>query len=108
MFERARIEIYIPDLPAAAYQDLLSSLEVEFTHAFGGSSVLRGLQGSYLSGTGDRVVDRVNLLYTDVSLALSTEFVLVAAYTSVLKRVAMSALSEEVVLVSAHQVYHAV
>lgn len=69
---------------------------------------MRGLQGSYLSGTGDRVVDRVNLLYSDVSLAISTEFVLVASYASVLKQVGMAALSEEAVLVSVHQVYHAV
>jgi hypothetical protein len=108
MLERVRVEVYIPDNSAAAYQKLLNSFEEEFTYAFGGSSILRGLQGSYLSRTGQLISDRVNLVYSDVPFALSTDFVLVASYAGVLKRVAMEALSEEAVLVSVEQVYHAV
>ena len=108
MLERTRVEVYIPALSATAYQNLLSTLELEFTHACGGSSVFRGLQGSYLSRTGERVGDSINVVYSDATLALSTDFVLVASYANVLKRVAMAALAEEAVLVSVYQVYHAV
>jgi len=35
LLERVRVEVYIPDLPAAAYRNLLLSFEEEFTHVFG-------------------------------------------------------------------------
>ncbi len=69
---------------------------------------MRGIEGSYLSETGDRIPDRINLIYSDASLALSTNFDTVAAYVRELKGAAMEALSEEVVLISVGQVYHAV
>ncbi len=108
LLERLRVEVYIPDLPAAEYQNLLNSFESEFTYAFGGSSVLRGLEGCYLSMSGDRIWDRINVIYCDSPLALSTNVASVAAYVSELKRAAMEALAEEAVLVSVHPVYHAV
>ena len=108
LLERVRVEVYIPDVPSSGYQNLLDSLQKEFTYAFGGSSVVRGLQGCYLSRAGDRILDRVNLIYSDAPLALSTNFAAVAAYMRELKQAATEALSEEVVLVSAEQVYHAV
>jgi len=107
LLERTRIEVYIPDLAAAEYQNLLRSLAEEFTYAFGGSTVLRGLEGSYLSHSGNRVFDRINLLYSDATLALSRDFLSVATYTSQLKRAAMDALAEELVLISVAPVYHA-
>jgi hypothetical protein len=107
LLERVRIEVYIPDLPSSEYQNLLRSLAEEFTYAFGGSSVLRGLEGSYLSVTGVRIPDRINLIYSDVPLALSTDYTSVAAYAGELKRAAMEVLPEEAVLVSVEQVYHA-
>jgi len=107
LLERVRIEVYIPDLPSSEYQSLLRSLVEEFTYAFGGSSVLRGLEGSYLSVAGELIPDSINVVYSDVPLALSTDYTSVAAYTGELKRVAMEVLSEEVVLVSVAQVYHA-
>ena len=108
LLERVRVEVYIPDLPSSEYQDLLRSLQEEFTYAFGGSSLLSGLEGSYLSERGDRVPDRVNLIYSDAPLALSTNSGTVATYVRKLKQAATDALSEEVVLVSVQQVYHAV
>ena len=63
--EKARIEVYLPDLPKPAYQNLFMALEQEFTYAFGGCTVVRGLNGSYLSRLGQRVQDRVNVIYTD-------------------------------------------
>jgi hypothetical protein len=108
LLERARVEVYLPDLPSSEYQNLLRSFEEEFTFAFGGCSIVRGLQGSYLSMAGELIPDRINLLYSDAPLALSTNFDGLAAYVGELKRAAMEALSEEAVLISVEQVYHAV
>jgi hypothetical protein len=69
---------------------------------------VRGLDGNYLSHTGVKTPDRVNLIYTDLPLALSTNFESVARYTDELKQVATEALSEEAVLVAVTQIYHAV
>lgn len=108
LLERLRVEVYIPDLPSAEYQNLLISFEAEFTYAFGGSSMLRGLEGCYLAARGERIWDRVNLIYSDAPVALSTNAASVAAYVRQLKRATMEALSEEAVLISVHQVYHGV
>ena len=108
LLERVRVEVYIPDLPSSEYQNLLRSLEEEFTYAFGGSSVLRGLEGSYLSVAGNCILEPINLIYSDVSLALSTDFADVAAYVREVKQAATDALAEEVVLVSVEQIYHMV
>lgn len=35
LFERARVEVYLPDLPRSRYEDLLFALRQEFTHTFG-------------------------------------------------------------------------
>ena len=43
-----------------------------FTYAFGGCTVVRGLEGSYLSHAGANTPDRINLIYSDLPLALST------------------------------------
>ena len=108
LFERTRVEVYLPDLPSPEYQNLLRSFEEELTYAFGGTSILRGLEGSYLSSSGERIPDRINLLYSDAPLALSTDFASVAAYVRELKRAAMEELAEEVVLISVEQIYHEV
>jgi hypothetical protein len=107
LLERTRVEVYLPDLPSASYQNLLRALEEEFTYAFGGASVVRGIQGSYLSGAGERIPDRINLLYSDVPIALSTNFQNIAHYVGALRSSALEALSEEAILVSVEQVYHA-
>jgi len=108
LLERVRVEVYLPDLPSSEYQNLLRSVEEEFTYAFGGSSIIRGLEGSYLSGPGERIPDRINLLYSDAPLALSTNFESIAAYVGEIKSSAIEALSEETVLISVEQVYHSV
>ena len=106
LLERTRVEVYLPDLPSSEYQNLLRSFEEEFTYAFGGASIVRGLEGSYLSASGERIPDRINLLYSDAPLALSIDFSSVAAYVRELKRAAMEELAEEAVLISVEQVYH--
>jgi hypothetical protein len=108
LLERVRVEAYVPDLPAAAYRDLLLSFEEEFTYAFGGCTVVRGLDGNYLSHAGVKIPDRINLIYTDLPLALSTNFESVARYAGEPKQAAVAALDEEAVLVAVTQIYHAV
>jgi hypothetical protein len=107
LLERVRVEAYVPDLPAAASLNLLLSFEEEFTYAFGGCTVVRGLEGNYLSHAGVKTPDRINLIYTDLPLALCTNFESVARYADELKRAAVEVLSEEAVLVAVTQVYHA-
>jgi hypothetical protein len=100
--------VYVPDLPVDAYRNLLLSFEEEFTYAFGGCTIVRGLDGSYLSQAGVKTPDRINLIYADLPLALSTNFDTAARYADELKQVAVEALIEEAVLVAVTQVYHAV
>ena len=106
--ERARVEVYVPDLPAAQYRNLLLSFEDEFTYAFGGCTIVRGLDGNYLSLAGLKTPDRINLIYTDLPVALSTNFESAARYADELKRSAFDVLAEETVLVAVGQIYHTV
>lgn len=107
LLERARVEIYIPDLPSAAYRNLLEAFDQEFTYAFGGCTIIRGLDGSYLSRAGVKTPDRINLMYTDLPLALSTNLESLARYADELKEAALEALTEEAVLIVVIQIYHA-
>ena len=105
--EKARIEVYLPDVPRPAYQDLLTALEQEFTYTFGGCSTLRGLEGNYLSRLGLRIRDRINLVYTDAPFAFEETFDLLSRYADELQNASAEALEEEAVLVVAFKVYHA-
>ena len=107
LLERARVEVYVPDRPASRYLHLLLSFEEEFTYAFGGCTILRELDGSYLSRTGAKTPDRINVIYADLPVALSTNFHQAARYADELKRAALEALNEEAVLVTVGQIYHA-
>jgi len=62
LFEKARVEVYLPDLPKPAYQDLLDTLGQEFTYTFGGCTIIHGLDGSHLSQMDFMLRDRVNLI----------------------------------------------
>ena len=35
LFEKARVEVYLPDFPKPAYQELLAALDREFTYTIG-------------------------------------------------------------------------
>lgn len=85
LYERARIEIYLPDLPKASYQDLLEALDQEFTYTFGGCTIIRGLEGSYLSKLGIKMQDRADLIYTDVAVAFDGQFRRISKYTDRLR-----------------------
>jgi hypothetical protein len=105
--EKARVEVYLPDLLRAAYQDLLGALEQEFTYAFGGCTIIRGLDGSYLSQAGLQIRDRINLIYTDTPYAFEENFEIISTYADKLKAAAFAALEEEAVLVAVANIYHA-
>lgn len=108
LLERVRVEVYIPDLPSSQYQNLLRSCQEELTYAFGGCTIVGDLEGSYLSESGELISDRISLLYSDLPLALSTNFESIASYVGALKGTAMEALMEEAILISVERVYHAV
>lgn len=108
LLERARVEVYVPELPASHYRNLILSFEEEFTYAFGGCTVVRGMEGSYLSLSGSKTPDRIAVIYTDLPVALSTNFSNAARYADELRQAAFEVLSEESVLVTVAQIYHAV
>ena len=105
--ERARVEVYLPDLPRTAYQNLLNELAEEFTYTFGGCTIIRGLDGSYLSQAGSQIQDRINLIYTDTPYACEENFAIVSAYADNLKAAIDTALEEEAVLITVAKIYHA-
>lgn len=105
--ERARVEVYLPDLPRAAYQELLNELAQEFTYTFGSCTIIRGLDGSYLSQAGLQIQDRINLIYTDTPYAFEENFEIISAYADKLRTAVVIALEEEAVLITAAKLYHA-
>ena len=104
---KARIEVYLPDQFSLASQELLIVFNQEFTHTFGGATLWRGLDGSYLAQNGQTVRDRINLLYTDTPFSLEENADEVSAYMAKLRQAVLDALQEEAVLVVALPVYHA-
>ena len=105
--ERARIEIYLPDLPAQPYQVLLNALQQELTYTFGGCSVLRGIDGSYLSLDGRPMSDRISMLYSDAPFEFEEQFLTISRYVDKVREAVFEALEEEAVLVVVMKVYHA-
>jgi hypothetical protein len=104
--EKTRIEVYLPDTPREAYRDLLAVFEQEFTYTFGGCTLLRGLEGNYLSQAGFPIRDRINLLYADMLQPFETNFATVSRYADALRDIAFAALQEEAVLIAVYKVYH--
>ena len=105
---KARIEVYLPDLPKTVYQELLQIFTAEFTMAFGGCTIVRGLDGNYLSKFGQIIPDRINLIYTDTPFDFQENFSAISNYTDELRKAAFEALEEEAILVVAWQVYHSI
>lgn len=104
--ERARIEVYLPDVSRPEYQDLLVVLQQEFTYTFGGCTTIRGLEGNYLSRGGLVIRDRINLVYTDTPFTFDKKFDLVSQYADELREAAFEALDEEAVLIVVSPVHH--
>jgi hypothetical protein len=105
--ERVRIEVYVPDIPEQGYRPLLATLEREFAFTFGGCTIIRGLDGSYLSRAGVVIHDRVNLIYTDAPFSMSGHRETIGRYAEELKAAAYDALEEEAILVVIQVVFHA-
>ena len=103
---RVRIEVYIPDHFSLASQKLLIVFNQEFTETFGGATLSRGLDGSYLAQDGRTVRDRINLLYTDTPFSLEGNADPVSSYIANLRQAVLDALQEEAVMVVAVPVYH--
>jgi hypothetical protein len=97
----------LPDLPRAAYYNLLDELTQEFTYTFGGCTIIHGLDGSYLSEAGSPIQDRINLIYTDTPYAFEENLKTVSTYADKLKAAVNKALEEETVLIAVLRVYHA-
>ena len=91
--EKARVEVYLPDQPKHTYQNLLDTLDQEFTFAFGGATTVRGLEGSYLSRLGLRLQDRINLIYTDTPFSFEAHFERLSQYADILRPAAACALA---------------
>ncbi|MCY7375355.1 MAG: hypothetical protein LH472_05210 [Pyrinomonadaceae bacterium] len=106
LFAKGRIEVYLPDLPKSSYQNLLQALDEEFTYTFGGCTIIRGLEGSYLSNFGEKIQDRISLIYTDTPFSFQDNSDLLSNYTDEIRNAALEALEEEVVLIAVWQVYH--
>lgn len=104
--EKARIEVYLPDLAEVAYQQLLTTFDREFCHAFGGATILRQVHGSYLSRTGQVVHDRINVIYADTPFTLSDHLDILGRYADKLRIAVLAALHEEAALVVVIPVYH--
>ena len=105
--ERTRVEVYLPDLPRAAYYNLLDELTQEFSYTFGGCTIIHGLDGSYLSEAGSPIQDRINLIYTDTPYAFKENFQTISTYADKLKAAVNTALNEETGLIAVARIYHA-
>jgi hypothetical protein len=86
---------------------LIEAFAREFTYAFGGCSVLHGLDGRYRSRIGTIVPDRINLINTDTPFSFAENFPQISRFADELRDAAFEALEEEAVLVAAYSVYHA-
>ena len=105
--EKARIEVYIRDFPDSAYHSLVGLLERELTFAFGRSTIVRGLDSSYLSQSGQQVLDRVNLLYADCSFTFEENLERLSHYADELTRTVATGFEDEIIRVAVHKVHHA-
>jgi hypothetical protein len=107
LVEKSRIEVYIPDRREAAYLTFLTKVEQEFTHAFGGCTTIRGVDGFYRERSGTTERDPINLVYCDTTLSLSEHREELADFVEKLRQGALSTLDEESVLISVIPIYHA-
>lgn len=62
LLERARLEIYLPALPSAAYYNLLNELTRELTNTFGGHTINHALNEA---GPAEKILIPTAILPTD-------------------------------------------
>jgi hypothetical protein len=106
LFERARLEIFLPDLPKPVYRRLRAALEQELTYTFGGCTVARSMRGSYLSEAGAVVRDPIVVVFSDAPFSLASQSERLAEYADALRLSAHEALDEEAILVTVRSVHH--
>lgn len=105
--ERARIEIYLPDLPDRRYRRFRAALEHELTYTFGGCTEIRGIKGMYKTVAGKNVRESIRLIYADSLFPIAGNEQALADYAHQLREAAHAALDEESVLVTVVRVAHA-
>jgi hypothetical protein len=105
--EKTRIEVYIPDRKEKNYQNLLDVFADEFTEAFDGCTIVRGLEGRYLNDEGGKDIESMNMLYADLPLELEIYTNEVSLYVNEIKSAAHEVLEEESILVTVRTIYHA-
>jgi hypothetical protein len=86
---------------------LLNAFGDEFTEAFGGATVMRGFEGRYETDGGEKIVEKMNVVYADVPLALAEFSTEIDQYLTALKQAAHEILAEESILVTARPIFHA-
>lgn len=106
LFEKIRIELFIPDLPDPIYSRLLDELGDELSYAFGGCTVT-STQGKYRSTAGSILPDKINILFTDAPFSWEKDRLLLEQYTTALQQVVQQVLAnEEAILIALYPVYH--
>lgn len=105
--EKARIEIFIPNLPDPVYGRLLEELGDELCYAFGGCTVT-STSGKYRSASGIVLPDQIHLLFTDAPFQWERDRQVLEQYAEGLRDVVQRALNkEEAILIATYPVYHA-
>lgn len=97
----------MPDRREPHYQNLLDAFADEFTEAFGGATVQRGFEGRFLSETGAKEIESMNLVYTDMPLSLSEYRNEISSYLDEISAAAHEVLTEEAILVTVRTIFHA-
>ena len=105
---RARIEIYLPDVPKKIYRNARKAFEREFLETFGGCTVIKNIKGLYLSAEGKTDTDKIVLLYTDTPFEFRKNRAALSKYTDELRDVAFKATNEESILIVVHEIYHSI
>lgn len=105
---RARIEIYLPDVPKRIYQNARKALEREFLETFGGCTVIKGIKGLYLAADDKTDTDKIVLIYTDTPFEFRRNRAALSKYTDELREVAFKTTEEESILIVVHEIYHSV
>ena len=105
---RARIEIYLPDVPKKVYRNARRAFEREFLETFGGCTVIKNIKGFYRSADGKTETDKIVLLYTDTPFEFRKNRAALSKYTDELREVAYRATDEESILIVVHEIYHSV
>lgn len=105
---RARIEIYLPDVPNKLYRNARQAFEREFLETFGGCTVIKNIKGLYLSANGKTETDKIVLIYADTPFEFRKNRAALSKYTDELREVAKRATDEESILIAVHEIYHSV